>query len=133
MIKPILALVVVAQFALSQSHACSCGESKANPLSVIEQVVRNEFSTFDHFAMDATREIVMIKAFPSVYEKLNLTGFKNTSCEIKGPEGESLDYCSSSRKADFEVKIAAKGCSMVVRARYTTHSVSAKVIKSNCN
>ena len=123
-------------FTVDYAHACSCSSYPLYPEAAIKSAVTN--------AIDGGRStkiisIEPIKAYPSLLEKLNIEGFKGTSCEVIGPNNESLFYCSSRIKTDSKV-IATKWvsptqevmCTVIVRsvAKYT--SVSAKVIAQTC-
>lgn len=117
------------------AQACSC-ESNSGPLdssAAILKVAKIK-AALGRGAQIKTEEVEVIKSYPTIYERLNLTGFKGTSCEVHGPNGESHHYCSNSEKIDYKVVVfnGKTNCTIIVKAKADRNSVSVRAISKTC-
>lgn len=105
--------------------ACSCSKYVLDHDVVIQKVVEKKFGR--PVVID---DITHIKSCPTLIEKLDLLKFKNTSCEVRGPQNEFLYYCIDRVKNDYEVK--AENCTFIIQAKSTYKTAKAKIKKTNC-
>ncbi len=113
----------------STAIACSCSEYTLNPRESIKEVIEQRIG--HGYKLDKSIKLDMVKAYPTLAERTNLYGFKGTSCEVFGPQDESLFYCSGRIKADYEVVV--KNCVYTVQAKSTYTKVKAKIKNVECN
>lgn len=113
----------------SNTFACSCSDYPMAHDEVILEAIEQKLGY--KTKIDFKTDVEAIKAYPTLAEKLNLSGFKGTSCEVKGPQNETLDYCSPRAKYDYIVK--AEKCIFVVQANSNSKEAKAKIKKMNCN
>lgn len=118
------------------SQACSC-ETGTWPLDPTEALISNarKASRYGRSSkVDAEKDIEVIKTYPSIWERLNWIHFKGTSCEVKGPNGESHFACSGRDKADYRITVhsGSQSCQMILRAFGTPKTLKIQVIANGC-
>lgn len=108
--------------------ACSCSKYVLSHDTAIEQFVKNEFGR--RAKIDLDQDVVLIKAYPSLIEKMDLFKFKGTSCEVRGPQDEFLYHCINKVKYDYLIKL--NNCEVVLRVKSTYSKVSSRLISKTC-
>jgi len=124
--KSILLLTVL--LGTLNSYACQCEKYPLSHGDVIKKVVNKKFG--QEVKLDLRQDVTAIKAYPSIVEKLDLFGFRGTSCEVSGPQGESLYHCINRVKYDYLVKVGS--CELIVRAKSNYKKAKAKVVSTTC-
>lgn len=132
----VLSLIVLNLVSNSKAEACSCGYGSwpIDPTDAIIGAAIPASGGGRSTKIDKQNDIKLVKVHPTLLEKLNIDGFKGTSCEVHGPNGESLHYCMWKRTEDFKVTVHRHNgtCDLIIRAKTTTRSAKARVIENNC-
>lgn len=129
----IIAFAVV--FISNHVIACSCSEGSF-PLDQQEAIIHSAKmkAGLGMWVIVEDKDIKITKSYPTLWEKMNLGGFKGTSCETFGPNKESHFYCSTTFKAKYDVIVRnnKSQCTVNVMAKSNTRTVKATAIKKKC-
>ena len=125
-------LLLTLALALTSSNvlACECGEYPVDADPIVEQTLRKSFGN------DITiKDSEWLKAYPTLSERL-FNDFRGSSCEIIGPNQESLMMCTGKYKSDYRYSVTlASGtdCTVDVQIKASIKKASAKILRTTCH
>lgn len=123
-------LLLIALFISSSSVlACECSKYPLDQAQAIEEYIASHYGE----AIDSEGpDMTWLSYYPSLDERITARSFRGTSCEGTGPNGELMFHCARSRKSDFRVFLANKGCEVLLKVKSNYKKVSVKLISSTC-
>lgn len=124
--KNIIAIVILV--GAWNSYACQCDKYPVSHREVINNTISKEIG--EKISLDFRNDVEAIKAYPTLVEKVDLFGFRGTSCEVTGPQGEFLYHCINRVKYDY--KVVLNNCEFIVRAKSNYKRAKAKLIAKTC-
>ena len=113
------------------AQACSCSDYPLDPTAAITRAAKMAAGFGRATSIDVENGIKQIKVYPNLGEFLNIEHFKGSSCEVFGPNHESLFYCATTRRADYEVTVKSRAakCTVTVHAVSKLKSISARATR----
>lgn len=128
-------IALAVAFISSHVAACSCSQGSF-PLDQQQAIIHSAKmkAGLGMWVTVEEKDIKITKSYPTLWEKVNFSGFKGTSCETFGPNKESHFYCSNSFKAKYDVIVRDNKslCIVNVIAKSNTRRVKATAIKKKC-
>jgi hypothetical protein len=122
-------LILLSIFISSTVIACECSKYPLDQGPAIEEYISTHYGE----AIEAeSSDITWLSYYPSIDERIMAKSFKGTSCEGTGPNGELMFHCARSRKSDFRVYLAKKGCEVLLNVKSNYKNVSVKLLSSTC-
>lgn len=125
-------LLLTLSIALFSSYtlACSCSDYPLSHGEAIREFIANRYH--EEITLEE-KDVRWLAYYPTLTERMAWGTFRGTSCEGSGPNGEIMVHCARSRKSDYQVMLAGRGCEVVLRVKSTYKKVSVKEISSTCD
>jgi hypothetical protein len=109
--------------------ACQCSKYVLDPWPNLEDFAQNHAHPRAEL-LDENVEV--LRYYPTTYERLFASDFRDTSCGNEGPNGEVMFHCSHRFKADMLLKFPKDKCEMKVQVTSTYGQVKIKKLSSSC-
>ncbi len=109
--------------------ACECSEYPVDADPIVEQTLKKSLGS------DITiRDPEWLKAYPTLSERL-FNDFRGSSCEIIGPNQESMMMCTGKYKSDYRYSVtlaSGAACTVDVQVKASIKKASAKILRTTC-
>jgi hypothetical protein len=124
-----LLLILALTLASFSIMACECSEYPVDADPIVEQIHKKSFGS------DITiGDSEWLKAYPTLSERL-FNDFRGSSCEIIGPNQESMMMCTGKYKSDYRYSVtlaSGAACTVDVQIKASIKKASAKVLRTTC-
>ena len=124
-----LMLVLAVTLSSFNILACECGEYPVDADPIVEETLEKSLGT------DITiKDSEWLKAYPTLSERL-FNDFRGSSCEIIGPNRESMMMCTGKYKSDYRYSVtlaSGAACKVDVQIKASIKKASAKILRTTC-
>lgn len=112
-----------------QVSACECSKY---PLDSWESLKSYVVQNYGEELQDDESNMVWLKYYPTLYERLNAKDFIQTSCGEEGPNNEPMFHCSHREKNDYLIKFPKQNCEAKIQVLANYKKVKIKELSTTC-
>jgi hypothetical protein len=132
-----LLLALALTLSSASALACECSEYPVETDPVVESLLKKSFGNDIVIKKSeyGDMESEWLKAYPTLMERIFAADYRGSSCEIIGPNEESLMMCAGKYKSDYRyfLKLASgTDCTADIQVKASIKKASAKLLRTTC-